>query len=141
MLAFSFGLYGLLRKTAAVNATVGLLVEIVLLGPLAIAYLIERHQAGALVFGSGSHSIDLLLLAAGLITAIPLMCFNSAARILPLGTLGFLQYIAPSGQFLLAVMIFGESMTLARGISFLCIWIALGLFSWDRTRGITKQIT
>lgn len=134
ILAFSFGLYGLLRKTASVDATVGLLVEILLLGPVALAYLVVHHLNGNLAFGTVSVEVDVLLLAAGLVTAIPLMCFNSAARILPLSTLGFLQYIAPSGQFLLAVMAFGEQLTVARTVSFLCIWCALGLFSWDRVR-------
>lgn len=134
ILASSFGLYGLLRKTASVNASVGLLVEILLLGPIALAYLVAHNQQGNLVFGSGSTEVDLLLVAGGLVTAIPMMCFNSAARILPLSTLGFLQYIAPSGQFLLAVLVFGESMTLARTVSFVCIWCALALFSWDRAR-------
>ncbi len=137
ILAFSFGLYGLLRKTASVDATVGLLVEILLLGPVALAYLVVHHLNGNLAFGTVSVEVDVLLLAAGLVTAIPLMCFNSAARILPLSTLGFLQYIAPSGQFLLAVMAFGEQLTVARTVSFLCIWCALGLFSWDRVRKIS----
>lgn len=67
-------------------------------------------------------------------TAAPLLCFTSAARLLPLTTLGFLQYVAPSGQFMLAVLTYGEVLTTARIITFVCIWIALAIFTTDQIR-------
>jgi chloramphenicol-sensitive protein RarD len=134
VLAGSFGFYGLLRKTAKVDALVGLTVETMLLFPLALAYLALAAVRRECVFGSESWRMDLLLAAAGVITAAPLLWFTNAARRLRLATLGFLQYIAPTGHFLLAVVVFGEPFSRADLISFACIWTALLIYSLDTAR-------
>lgn len=133
-LAFSFGLYGLLRKTASVGAVVGLTVETTLLMIPAAGYLFWARRTGGLYLGTGNLSTDVLLVLAGVVTATPLLCFTSAARLLPLSTLGFLQYLAPSGQFLLAVFAYGETLTTGSVITFVCIWIALAIFTRDQIR-------
>jgi chloramphenicol-sensitive protein RarD len=133
-LAFSFGLYGLLRKTAAVGAVVGLAVETSMLMLPAVGYLVWARRTGGLYLGSGDLSVDVLLVLAGAVTAAPLLCFTTAVRLLPLTTLGFLQYLAPSGHFLLAVLAYGEVLTPGRIITFVCIWLALAIFTTDQVR-------
>jgi len=137
-LAFSFGLYGLLRKTAAVGAVVGLAVETSILMLPAAGYLAWARRTGGLYLGSGDLSTDVLLVLAGAVTAAPLLCFTSAARLLPLTTLGFLQYLAPSGHFLLAVLAYGEVLNPGRIITFVCIWLALAIFTTDQIRRSKK---
>lgn len=133
ILASTFATYGLLRKLAAVPATVGLLVETLVLAPFAVAYLAHRaaHHQGAFALGAGTLA---LLAASGPVTALPLVWFARAARALPLATLGIVQYVAPTLQFLIAVFAFGEPMPAARWAAFGCIWAALGLFSVDFVR-------
>lgn len=131
VLAGSFGLYGLLRKTANVDAILGLGVETAMLLPLAIGYLVYLNTTDQCQFGAVSWRTDVLLASGGIITAVPLLWFTNAARRLRLATLGFLQYIAPSGQFLLAVGLYGEVFTQAHAISFACIWAALAIYSID----------
>lgn len=129
-LAASFAIYGLVRKKVVVGATVGLMVETLVLTPVALVYL------GALGF-SGSHAINggagALLLAAlsGPVTALPLIWFARAARTLPFSTLGLTQYLAPTGQFLIAVFVFHEQMPSEKWVAFALIWLALALFSFD----------
>ncbi len=135
-LASSFGLYGLLRKRAGVEAVGGLLAETALLAPLALGYLAFRAASGAGAFGSAP-PVSLLLLAAGPITALPLVGFGLAVRRLRLSTMGLVQYLAPSGQFLLAVLVYREPFGPAHAVAFACIWASLALYSWDaivRTR-------
>jgi chloramphenicol-sensitive protein RarD len=133
-LAGSFGLYGLLRKTAPVDAPVGLTAETVLLLPMALAYLVYQFYVGSLTFGAESRTMDALLIFAGAVTALPLLWFTNSARRLRLATLGFLQYIAPSGHFLLALL-YGEPFTVEHAVSFGCIWTALAIYSVDTARG------
>jgi chloramphenicol-sensitive protein RarD len=139
VLAFSFGLYGLLRKIAPVGALIGLTVETLLLAPLAAGYLVWAGARGRATFLSGRWGIDVLLLLAGPVTAIPLLCFAAAARRLPLSTIGFLQYIAPTLQFLLAVTVYGEPFDRARAGAFACIWVAVALFAFDSVRRRTPE--
>ncbi len=134
VLAFSFAFYGLLRKTAKVDSLVGLTLEVTLLLPFAVGYLFVLSSRDELRFMSISWQIDVLLCLGGVITAVPLLCFASAARLLRYSTMGFLQYIAPSMQFLLAVLLFGEPVTRTHLISFAFIWASLGLFTWDALR-------
>ncbi|HOC44824.1 MAG TPA: EamA family transporter RarD [Thermoanaerobaculales bacterium] len=134
VLAVSFALYGLLRKTARVKPVPGLAVETALLAPAALLFLAATASSGGLYFGTGSWRLDLLLAAAGLITALPLLWFNAAAQSLPLSTLGFLQYLSPTGQFLLAVLAYGEPLTRDRLIAFAFIWTALAIFTVDQVR-------
>jgi len=122
---------GLLRKTAPVDALAGLLVETILLLPIAITYIAFREPS-AIAHSSGSHLV--LLLCAGPVTALPLLFFTAAARRLPLSTLGFLQYLSPTLQFLLAVIVYGERLTAVDLIAFGAIWIALFVFTLGTTR-------
>ncbi len=128
-LAFSFGFYGLLRKKARVDVMLGLTVETILLTPFALAFLFLLGADGA--FGRGNMGTDLLLAAAGIVTAVPLLCFLQATQRLPLSTVGLMQYLAPTLNFLLAVLLYGEPFTLPHLITFVCIWIALAIYSGD----------
>jgi chloramphenicol-sensitive protein RarD len=133
-LAFSFGTYGLLRKKADVGSVEGLTVETFLLAPLALAYILWLQASGdgqALSEGPGHFG---LLATAGLVTALPLLCFGGAATRVPLTTLGLLQYVAPTLQFLLGITVGGEPMSASRWIGFAVIWGALALFSIDSVR-------
>ncbi len=132
-LAVSFGLYGLLRKRAPVEAIGGLFVEILLTAPLAIAYLAWLAVHGGLVWGQNA-AADALLPLSGIITAVPLALFAFGARRLPLSTLGFLQYLSPSLGFLIAVLVFREPFDIAQLGSFALIWLALALYSADMLR-------
>jgi chloramphenicol-sensitive protein RarD len=134
VLAFSFGTYGLLRKIAPVGALIGLTVETLLLAPLAGGYLVWAEARGRAAFLSGRPGIDALLLFAGPVTAVPLLCFAAATRRLPLSTIGFLQYVSPTLQFLLAVTVYGEPFDRARAGAFACIWAAVALFALDSVR-------
>jgi chloramphenicol-sensitive protein RarD len=132
-LAFSFSLYGLLRKVTAVEAVEGLSIETLILTPLAFAWVMILHGRGASGLGMGTGT-TLLLILSGAVTAIPLLLFTAAAKRLPYSTLGFLQYIAPSIQFLLAVLVYGEHLTLAHLFCFGLIWAALVIFMADGIR-------
>ena len=134
VLAFSFGLYGLLRKIAPVGALIGLTVETLLLAPFAAAYLGWAMSSGRSGFLAGGPAIKILLLLAGPVTAIPLLWFAGAARRLPLSTMGFLQYVSPTLQFLLAVAVYAEPFDRGRAGAFACIWAAVALFAFDSVR-------
>ncbi len=135
-LALTFGSYGLLRKVVSVDSLIGLTVETILLFPLAAGYLLYAERAGTGAFLHGPLSIDLLLLAVGVVTAVPLLLFASAARRLRLATIGFLQYLTPTLHFLLAVIVYDEPFSTARLVSFLCIWTGLACYSWDAYRSL-----
>lgn len=130
-LAGTFGLYGLVRKTAPVDGLIGLAVETMLLAPAALAGLAIGATNGTTSFGKNEAMTDGLLLLSGVVTTIPLLCFGQAARRLPLSTLGFLQYLAPSMQFVIAVLVFQEPFPPALRISFAFIWTALAIFTLD----------
>jgi len=131
VLAVTFGLYGLVRKTARVDAMVGSAIETLVMTPIALVYLV-MIGGGSLVHGD-AQTITLLA-GTGVITAVPLVLFTSAARRLPLSTVGFLQYLAPTGQFLLAVLAFGEPLAQGRLLAFGFIWAGLAVFSLDLWR-------
>jgi len=135
LLAISMGFYGLVRKTVAVEALPGLTMECLLLSPVAVGYLITLYASGELVFGSMGPGFDLLLACSALMTALPLILFTAATRILRLGTVGLLQYLNPTCQFLLAVLLFREPFTQAHLITFLLIWSGLVLFTLDSRKG------
>lgn len=128
VLAVSWALYGLLRKTAALGAIEGLTLETVLLAPLAGAYLLWLAHLGQSGFVQADTPARLLLLAAGPITAAPLLLFAAGARRIPFSTLGLLQYVSPSLQLLIGVWLYHEPFA-ERAIGYLLIWIALALFS------------
>ena len=139
MLALSFGLYGLLRKTAALGAIEGLALETLLLAPLAIGGLVWLALQGEGVFGRGDLSTDLWLLAAGPFTAVPLLLFASGARRVSMATLGLLQYVSPSIQFGLGLFVYHEPFDTGRGIGFLLIWAALALYSAESWRMLRRS--
>lgn len=131
-LAFSFGSYGLLRKTAALGALEGLSFETIVLFPLAAAYVIWLTVQGQNVFiNTDSDLTRVLLVMAGPLTAIPLLLFASGARRIPLSILGLLQYLSPTLQFLLGVWLFKEAFTADRLVGFALIWSALVLFAGE----------
>ncbi len=140
-LALSFGLYGLLRKKAAVSTLTGLSLETAALLPAAIAALAWWGHEGTLALGHIDRRTDALLAASGAITAVPLLFFGLAARRLRLSTLGFLQYIAPSLQFLQAALFFDEPFTPARQVSFGLIWAALAIYSVDSVLAYRRRTT
>ena len=126
-LAATFATYGLLRKIAKVEPVAGLAIETALWFPVALAWLAWRYAAGTPSFGS-TQSESALLLLAGVVSTIPLLLFTGAARLLPYSTLGMLQFLAPTLQFLLAVLLYGEAFTRAHAIAFGAIWTALALY-------------
>lgn len=129
--ATSFGLYGLVRKTASVDALPGLAIELIILAPLSIGYLVFREASGTGGFGHSGTLVDFLLIASGIVTAMPLFLFSYGARRLPYSTIGVFQYIAPSLQFICAVFILGEPFAHARAVGFAFIWTALVLYAGD----------
>ncbi|MFV7784224.1 EamA family transporter RarD [Shewanella marisflavi] len=128
-LAASFGLYGLLRKKVNVDAKTGLLVETAILVPVALLYLVTNFESISVM--ENSVQMNLLLLAAGVVTSVPLLCFAGAATRIPLSMLGFFQYIGPSIMFIMAVSVFNEPFDLEKGITFAFIWSALVIFTLD----------
>ncbi|MDZ4254439.1 MAG: EamA family transporter RarD [Sulfuritalea sp.] len=134
VLAGTFGIYGLLRKQLPLDAASGLFLETVCMTPLALGWLAWLAFSGQSHFGVGPGVLparDLLLIATGAVTAIPLLLFAVAARRLPLNLLGFLQYLAPSITFLIAVLIYQEPLDLTRALAFAVIWIGLAVYSVD----------
>lgn len=129
-LAFSFGIYGFLRKTVAVGAATGLLVEAAVLLPVALAYLGWCAFAGILMVGDDIATM-LLIAASGVVTAVPLILFARGVQGLPLSTIGILQYLAPSLHFLLAIFVFDEPLDTMRLVSFALIWLSLAVFTRD----------
>jgi chloramphenicol-sensitive protein RarD len=133
-LAVSFGSYGLLRKLAPVGAVPGLTVETALLFPLCLAYFGSASSSESLAFLAGPPWRDALLLAAGPITAVPLLLFAGAVRRLPLTSLGFLQYLSPTIQFLLATLVYREPFGWSRALAFSLIWAGLVVFALHTLR-------
>jgi len=125
-LCASFALYGLLRKVVAADAVTGLGIETAMLFPLALVWLMWRDSVGVPVMGTTS-MLTSLLLVAGVVSTTPLLLFTAAAKRLPYSTLGMLQFLAPTLQFLIAVT-YGEKVTLAHAIAFPAIWTALALY-------------
>lgn len=132
-LAFTFGFYGLIRKVTPVQPMRGLGAETLILTPAALGYLVWMGGSGGMVFG-GDAQTSLLLVALGGLTTLPLLLFAMAAQRLSLATLGVLQYIAPTLQFLTGVLVFGEALNSAQMLSFGLIWVGLILFTIDTVR-------
>ncbi len=130
-LALSFAFYGLLRKQVAVDGLLGLFVETMLLLPAAVAFVLYLKATGASAFVASDPAMCGKLMAGGLVTCIPLLLFAAAARRLRFATLGFLQYLAPTIQFLLAVFLFGEPLSTAKVVSLSLIWTAVAIYTLD----------
>lgn len=130
-LAITFATYGLLRKTIPVDGMSGMMIESLMIGPLALGYLLWLGHQGAGSFGADTH-LDLMMILGGPVTALPLMLFGVAVRRVRLSTIGLMQYIAPSGQFLLATQIYDEPFTATHAWAFSCIWLGLAIYSAPR---------
>ncbi len=128
-LAFSFGLYGLIKKLAPLGSLFGLTLETAILLLPSLGYLAWIESQGQAAFGHSALHVNLMLPLAGVVTAIPLLLFSSAARSIPLSTMGLLQYLSPTLQFLLGVFLFGEPFSQHQLIGFSIIWLALIIFS------------
>ncbi|MBO6656703.1 MAG: EamA family transporter RarD [Pseudomonadales bacterium] len=129
-LAFSFGFYGLLRKNLGLHAIGGLAIETLLVVPFALAFLIWTGWQEKLAFGDHMPT-DLLLMLGGFVTSFPLLCFAAAVKRLSLTTLGMFQYVAPSISLVLAIFVYHEDFDPGRAITFICIWIALAIFTFE----------
>lgn len=133
-LPLTFALYALLKKIIVAQALTSIMLETLLISPLAAVYLYYLSQHGGNVYQSCDTTTLLLLAGAGVATATPLLLFTACARKLPLKLVGFLQYIAPSISLLLGVFIYGEPFTTTIATAFGCIWVGLALFIWSQVR-------
>ena len=131
VLAFSFGFYGLVRKHINVPAVAGLAIETMVLAPVAIGYLIWLDYENALSFLHINWQTNVLLISAGIVTTLPLLCFAAAVVRLSLISIGILQYLAPSMSLIIAVIWFKEPFSLIDLSSFILIWMGLVVFTWD----------
>ena len=134
VLAFSFAGYGYVRKVTPVKATPGLFVETLVLFPLAAGYMLLSLSWGVDAMVLNDPPVLLALVGTGIVTALPLICFSSAARRLPLFMLGLMQYMAPSMHFLMAIYIWGEPLDPTKLMTFGMIWAALVVFTYDSWR-------
>ncbi|KPZ56974.1 EamA family transporter RarD [Pseudoalteromonas sp. P1-7a] len=130
-LATSFAIYGLLRKKLPVEALPGILLEALILLPVALIYWWVMAPTPTSDLAVNDWLTNALLISAGIITTLPLLCFTGAAKRLQYTTLGFFQYIGPSLMFMLAVVFYDEVFDAERVITFACIWSALAIFTWD----------
>jgi chloramphenicol-sensitive protein RarD len=137
ILACSFGLYGLVRKVSAVESLMGLTIETGILAIPSLAYLSLLASTGDQHLSRISLGTDSLLILSGVITALPLLLFNMAAKLLPLSTVGIMQYLSPSIQFALAVFLFDEPFSRTHLFTFIAIWAALLVFTVD---GVTQTV-
>lgn len=136
VLAFSFGSYSLMKNRAgrSVDALPGLAVETTVAAPFALAYLGWLTATGVSTFGQEGTAHTLLLMSAGIVTGVPLLLFGAAARRLPLSVVGMLQYLTPTLQFLVGLLVFGEHMSPTRWIGFALVWVALVVLTVDGTQ-------
>jgi chloramphenicol-sensitive protein RarD len=138
-LAFSFGGYGLLRKKANLQSMPGLMVETLLLAPVALWYLWHMNSLGTGSFGHTSMLANVLLILGGPVTALPLFWFGIAATRIPLSTLGFIQYLSPTIQLLIGIFVFSEPFDTAYLISFALVWIGLGIYTYSVIQTIKRR--
>jgi chloramphenicol-sensitive protein RarD len=123
----SFAIYGLIRKTVGIDALPGLAVETILLAPFAVAYLLWCEFQGSGTLGHASTPVNVLLLASGVVTSVPLFLFSYGARRVPYSTIGLIQFIAPSLQLACGILVFGEPFEAARATGFVLIWAGLAI--------------
>jgi len=138
-LASSFAIYGLLRKKMPVESLPGLLIEALILMPFALIYWYLTPATVSSDMFNNELILNILLVSAGVVTTLPLLCFIGAAKRLPYSTLGLFQYLGPSIMFTLAVTLYGEVFSIERAVTFACIWGALALYSWDSLRASKKK--
>ena len=140
VLAFSFGSYGLAKKKANAGAVESLVLETALIAPVALGYIVFLMATGASTFGREGAGHVVLLVGTGVVTVIPLLCFGGAATRIPLSTLGLMQYVTPTVQFLLGIFFFHEPMPAMRWVGFSLIWLALVLFTVESLRSRRRHL-
>lgn len=133
-LAFTFALYGLLKKILPVSVLTSIMLETLLITPLALVYEYSLWQQGVSFYASGNLQVIMMLTGAGVVTAIPLLLFTAGARLLPLKIIGFLQYISPTLTLLIGVFVYNEAFTASHLLAFGWIWAALLLFIVSQLR-------
>jgi chloramphenicol-sensitive protein RarD len=133
-LAISFGLYGLAKKMIKVDSAIGLTLETMIVTPLGVIYMVYLFVQGNSSFFAISPTIDILLIGAGAATATPLLFFAIGAQKIPLSTLGFLQYIAPTISLMLGIFVYGEHFSKSHLLAFVFIWSALTIYSFSKTK-------
>ncbi|WP_186575930.1 EamA family transporter RarD [Aquibacillus kalidii] len=139
VLALSFGLYGLLKKTVDINSMFGLTIETMIVCPFAFIFLLTTQvNASTFQFEHLWSATTVLLLGSGIATAVPLLLFASGAKRIPLSMVGFLQYFAPTLMLILGVFLYHEVFTHAHLIAFICIWTALGIYTVSRTKWFNR---
>lgn len=140
-LALTFGLYGLVKKMVTVDSAIGLTLETLVVAPFALIYMVVLFVNGSQSFLAVSAGTDLLLIGAGAATAVPLLYFAKGAQKIPMSTLGFLQFIAPTLTLILGVFIYHEHFSNIHLISFICIWTAITMYSLTKTKAFTQLET
>jgi len=138
-LASSFGIYGLLRKKLPLDSFVGLLIESLMMLPIAMIYWLVFLKTSTTNMLDNALSLNMLLVCAGIVTTAPLLCFSAATKRMTLTALGFFQYIGPSIMFILATFYYQEPLYFAKLITFACIWSALAIFSFDSVRARRRK--
>ena len=139
-LAVSFALYGGIKKSTHIDSSLGLTIETALLAPIALVYIIYNQMIGLGAYSMESPLITILLVGAGIATLTPLVLFSSAAKKVPLTVLGFTQYISPTISLFLGIFIYKESFKILDLISFIFIWIALGVYSYSQIKDKKSEI-
>jgi chloramphenicol-sensitive protein RarD len=140
LLAGSFATYGLAKKKAGVEAVESLTFETMVLTPVALGYLIWLAAQGTASFGAEGTLHAVLLASTGLVTAVPLICFGAAAIRVSMTTIGLLQYLAPTIQFVLGLVVFEEEMTPVKWVGFTLVWLALVIFTVEALRFRSRQL-
>ncbi len=140
-LAGTFGTYGLLRKKMPLDSFVGLLIESLMMLPIAMIYWIVFLKTQTTNMFENDMSLNVLLVCAGIVTTAPLLCFTAATKRMTLTALGFFQYIGPSIMFVLATFYYEEPLYFAKMITFACIWTALAIFSFDSIKARKRAVT
>ena len=140
VLAFSFGTYGLAKKQADVEAVESLTFETLLIAPLALAWIAWLGATGGSTFGTEGAGRALLFTTTGVVTAVPLLLFGAAAIRVSMVSLGLLQYLAPTIQFVLGVTVFAEEMSMGRWVGFGLVWVALAVFTVEALNHHRRQL-
>lgn len=140
LLAGSFATYGLLKKQAGVGAVESLTFETAVLAPIAVGYLVHLAAIGEGTFATEGAAHAVLLAGTGLVTAVPLICFGAAAIRISLVAIGLLQYLAPTIQFVLGLVVFDEEMTAVKWVGFVMVWMALAVFTGEALRHRRRQL-
>ena len=132
--ACSFSIYGVLKKKMGIDGLSPLAMEMIVLSPFAIAFLCQQHLSGANIWGDGKTITYTLLLLSGITTAAPILFFTAATKRIPLSTVGMIQFIAPTGQFLIGWLYYKEALNELQVVSFALIWLAVSIYSYSKTK-------